>query len=70
MSEQTHESLDAADKQAKDLQRRGPLGDATPSENDPDPRTGGGQPQEAVEDRPAVSTVKPEDYPEDQRAKG
>jgi hypothetical protein len=24
----------------------------------------GGQPQEAVEDRPNVSTVKPEDYPD------
>ena len=33
-------------------------------------RTPGGQLQEDVEDRPSVSTVTPEDYPEDQRAKG
>lgn len=49
--------------------RRGPLGDARPSVDDPAP-TPGGQPQEDVEDRPNVGTVKPEDYPEDQRAKG
>lgn len=30
----------------------------------------GGQPQEPVEDRPNVSTTKPEQYPEDSRAKG
>ena len=30
----------------------------------------GGQPSEKVEDRPNVSTVKPEDYPLDQRARG
>lgn len=27
--------------------------------------TPGGQPPEAVEDRPAVGSVKPEDYPDD-----
>ena len=53
-----------------DIPRQGPLGDVVPNEHDPDPRTRGGQPQEQVEDRPAVGTVKPEDYPEDQRAKG
>lgn len=31
--------------------------------------TPGGQPVEDVEDRPNVGTVKPEDYPPDQRAK-
>lgn len=30
----------------------------------------GGQPQEPGEDRPNVSTTKPEQYPEDSRAKG
>ena len=30
----------------------------------------GGQPQEPVEDRPNVSTTKPEEYPADSRAKG
>lgn len=32
--------------------------------------TPGGQPVEDVEDRPNVGTVRPEDYPPDQRAKG
>jgi hypothetical protein len=32
--------------------------------------TPGGQPAEDVEDRPNVSTVTPEDYPLDQRARG
>ena len=49
---------------------RGPLGDVRRDHNAPDPRTGGGQPQEEVEDRPAVSQVKPEDYPNGQRAGG
>jgi|GEM_PF-5427827 len=30
----------------------------------------GGQPQEPVEKRRNVGTVKPDDYPEDSRAKG
>jgi hypothetical protein len=30
----------------------------------------GGQPVEDVEDRANVGTVRPEDYPDDQRAKG
>ena len=42
---------------------RGPFGDARPDKPGPDPRTGGSLPQENVEDRPNVSTVKPEDYP-------
>lgn len=32
--------------------------------------TPGGQPPEKVEDRPNVGTVKPEDYPADERANG
>jgi len=54
-------------KQTDELQRRGPAGDARPNFDDPDPRTRGGQPQENVEDRPNVSTVTPEDYPEADR---
>ncbi|TZG27639.1 hypothetical protein [Sphingomonas montanisoli] len=55
-------------KQADDMPRRGPAGDARPNAQDPDPRTRGGQPQEGVEDRPSVGTVEPEDYPEEDRA--
>jgi len=51
---------------AEEKPRRGPLGDVIPDENGPDPRTPGGQPVEKVENRPNVSTVKPEDYPEQQ----
>lgn len=39
-------------------------------DDDPDAGPPAGQKQEKVEDRPTVGTVKPEDYPEDQRAKG
>lgn len=46
---------------------RGPAGDALPGREKADPRTSGAQPQEDVEDRPNVSTVKPEDYPEADR---
>ena len=53
-----------------DTPRQGPLGDVRPNDDHPDPRTKGGQPQEKVEDRPSVSTVTPEDYPEGQRAGG
>lgn len=70
MPEQTKEALSPNDKQTDDLPRWGPAGDARPNGNDPDPRTRGGQPQEDVEDRPSVSTVTPEDYPQDQRAEG
>ncbi|MFC4255840.1 hypothetical protein GRI97_13115 [Altererythrobacter xixiisoli] len=45
---------------------RGPLGDARPDAGTGDDRTGGGQAPEKVEDRPMVSTVKPEDYPHQQ----
>ncbi|WP_162854620.1 hypothetical protein [Sphingobium estronivorans] len=50
------------------MPRRSPAGDVRPNQDDPDPRTRGGQPQEDVEDRPAVGKVKPEDYPERDRA--
>lgn len=49
--------------------QRGPLGDVLPGRDDPD-EIPGGQPPEDVEDRPNVGTVTPEDYPDDQRAKG
>jgi hypothetical protein len=50
-------------------EKEGPLGDILPGRTK-DPRTGGGQPQEDVEDRPVVGRVTPEDYPENQRNKG
>jgi hypothetical protein len=50
--------------------REGPLGDAIPSKNAPDDQTDGGQKPEKVEDRPDVGTVKPEDYPAEDRARG
>lgn len=53
-------------KRNPDEMPRGPLGDARPDAAEGDSRTGGGQPQEKVEDRPVVGTVKPEDYPEQQ----
>ncbi|WP_082594427.1 hypothetical protein [Sphingomonas sp. Root710] len=59
--------LDPDGAQTEDMPRRGPAGDVRPNDQDPDPRTRGGQPQEAVEDRPVVGTVTPEDYPEDVR---
>jgi hypothetical protein len=40
------------------------------TERKPGNDTPGGQPPEDVEDRPNVGTVKPEDYPRDQRAGG
>lgn len=60
--------LDEHGRETDDMPRRGPAGDARPSDEDPDPRTRGGQPQEDVEDRPSVSTVTPEDYPDVDRA--
>lgn len=51
-------------------EKRGPLGDARPDGGRETAPTEGGQPQEDVEDRPNVGTVRPEDYPSDQRAKG
>jgi len=47
---------------------RGPLGDARPDADRHDSRTRGSLPQEDVEDRDNVSIVKPEDYPEADRA--
>ncbi len=44
-------------------QRTGPFGDAIPREGDVDPRARRSLPQEDVEDRENVGTVKPEDYP-------
>jgi hypothetical protein len=38
--------------------------------DDGDEAIGGSLPQESVEDRPDVSIVRPEDYPEEDRAKG
>jgi|GEM_PF-1723844 hypothetical protein len=52
----------------RDEMPRGPLGDARPDAARDDNRTGGGQPQEKVEDRPVVGTVEPEDYPAADRA--
>lgn len=49
--------------------REGPLGDAIPSKDAPDDQTQGGQEPEKIEDRPNVGTVKPEDYPAQDRAK-
>lgn len=49
--------------------REGPLGDAIPNAEAPDTQTSGGQKPEAVEDRPNVGEVRPEDYPEADRAK-
>ncbi|HUD91680.1 hypothetical protein [Sphingobium sp.] len=46
---------------------RGPLGDPMPGRAKADPRTGGAQKQEDVDDRPNVGEVKPEDYPESDR---
>lgn len=42
---------------------QGPFGDVRPDAPSADPRTNGSRPQEKVEDRENVSTVKPEDYP-------
>jgi len=60
--------LDPEQGQSDELPRRGSVGDVQPNEDDPDPRTRGGKSQEDVEDRPSVGTVKPEDYPEADRA--
>lgn len=49
--------------------KRGPMGDARPDAFDPHDQKEGPRKPENIEDRPMVGTVKPEDYPEDQRAK-
>lgn len=46
---------------------QGPLGDARPEHGSDDSKANPGQPVEPVEDRPAVGSVKPEDYPEKDR---
>lgn len=60
--------LDPQKGRSDGLPRRGPAGDVRPNGDDPDPRTRGGKSQEDVEDRASVGTVKPEDYPEADRA--
>jgi len=69
MSEPTNTPSQAAETSMDKTPSQGPLGDVLPQKG-PDPRTRGGQRPEDVNDRPAVGKVKPEDYPEDQRAKG
>ncbi|MEJ7933960.1 hypothetical protein WG907_06770 [Sphingobium sp. AN558] len=54
--------------QNDEMPRRGPAGGVQPNADDLDPRTRGGNPQEDVDDRPNVGTVKPEDYPAKDRA--
>lgn len=61
--------MSMTDRDKKPETARGPLGDTRPEQTDVDPRANPGQPQEKVEDRPAVGTVTPEDYPRDQRAR-
>jgi hypothetical protein len=46
------------------------MGDARPDSFDPHKQNESGQKPEKLKDRPSESTVTPEDYPEDQRAKG
>ena len=58
-----------SEEPAPDRPEAGPLGDVRPKPGDPAP-TRGGQKQERVEDRPNVGTVTPDDYTEDQKAKG
>ncbi|WP_159982051.1 MULTISPECIES: hypothetical protein [unclassified Novosphingobium] len=48
----------------------GQLGDARPDAADPHVQNESGQKPEKLEGRPMVGSVKPEDYPEGQRAKG
>ncbi len=48
-------------------QARGPLGDARPDAQRDDPRASPGLKPAPVEDRPTVGTVKPEDYPAEDR---
>lgn len=69
MAEISRDKLDPSGEQGRPTPPRGPLGDVRPDEQTPDPRTGGGKPQERVEDRPNVGSVEPDDYPEDERAR-
>jgi hypothetical protein len=61
MSENNQSGIDPSQK---DRPQHGPLGDARPNPDGPDPRASPGQPAEEPEDRPNVSQVKPEDYPD------
>lgn len=49
---------------------RGPLGDARPDATDKTIRTPGSLPPEKVGNRENVGTVRPEDYPREDRAAG
>ncbi|ATE65131.1 hypothetical protein [Rhizorhabdus dicambivorans] len=62
-----NDRLDPEARQTEDIPRRGPAGDGRPNQQDPDPRTRGGKPQEDVADRPVVGQVRPEDYPAEDR---
>ena len=55
------------DAPRRDPDPRGPFGDARPGNEKADNRTKGSLPQEKVDDRPAVSSVVPEDYPAQDR---
>lgn len=49
---------------------RGPLGDGRPEATDKNIKTPGSLPPEKVEDRANVGTVRPEDYPREDRIAG
>ena len=61
MAEETKSGIDPSQKGRP---QRGPVGDARPNPDGPDPRARPGQPPEDPEDRPGVGQVKPEDYPD------
>ncbi|MGE4431783.1 MAG: hypothetical protein AB7E05_13680 [Sphingobium sp.] len=56
-------------KQDPPKQARGPLGDARPDAQRHDPRASPAQKPEPVEKRPGVGSVKPTDYPKEDRDK-
>ena len=63
--QEPHMADNSTDQSGEDrMPPRGPLGDARPDHDAPDPRTRGGQKQERVENRPNVGVVEPEDYPD------
>lgn len=53
-------------KATHSLPRRGPLGDTIPESEDYG-TVEGGEPQERVEKRPNIGTVKPDEYPDPAR---
>ena len=57
-----NEGADPADE----IRKQNP-GETTTADLAGDAEPNGGQPPEEVEDRPSVGTVRPEEYPEDQR---